>query len=238
MGPTRVSIIGSAGRLGDGEKMSRELFHLMVRKAEFLITEVFKLTKSDVTLVSGGSAWADHVAVRLWLESVTNAANPDSFSGLRLYLPCAFDMTTNGPSPMFYGSVGATLNVLHTSFTNKMKGEFDSRTDIICAHALGAELDFRFPGFHNRNSQIGLSEYIIAFTWRDSTVCPQAGGTRHTWDNSATVNKIHVPLSSLPNMNSVISTYSGTKRPSVNMEERGEGLRRKEVLIEDDSYNT
>jgi len=232
MGPTRVSIIGSAGRLGDGEKMSRDLFHLMVRKAEFLISEVFKLAKSDVTLVSGGSAWADHVAVRLWLESVTNADNPDSFSGLRLYLPCAFDMTTNGPSPMFYGSVGATLNVLH------MKGEFDSRTDIICAHALGAELNFRFPGFHNRNRQIGLSEYIIAFTWSNSTVCPKAGGTRHTWDNSATVNKIHVPLSSLPNMNSVTSTYSGTKRPSVNKVEKEEGLKRKEVLIEDDSYNT
>lgn len=237
MGPIRVSIIGSAGRLGDGERMSRDLFLLMVRKAEHLISNVFKLTKSDVTLISGGSAWADHVAVRLWLESVTDADSPDSFSGLRLYLPCAFDNTSNGSPPMFHGSVGKRLNELHVSFTSKMKCEFDSRTDIVCAHALGAELNYQYPGFHNRNRQIGQSEYIIAFTWSESTVFPKAGGTKHTWDNSATVNKIHVPLSSLIKSNPVIAAYNMTKPTTNNKEQNTVGLKRKEAPTIDHSSN-
>ena len=235
MGLTRVSIIGSAGRLGDGERMSRDLFISMVRKAEHLISNVFKLTKSDVALISGGSAWADHVAVRLWLESVADTDSPDSFSGLRLYLPCAFDSTSDGSPPMFHGSVGERLNELHASFTNKMKCEFDSRTDIVCAHALGAELNYQYPGFHNRNRQIGQSEYIIAFTWGESNVFPKAGGTKHTWDNSATVNKIHIPLSSLVQANPVIAAYNMTKPTTSNKEENAVGLKRKEAPIEDHS---
>lgn len=227
MGLTRVSIIGSAGRLGDGEKMNRHLFNQMVRKTESLKTDVFGLARPDVILVSGGSAWADHVAVRLWLESVAHIDDPDCYAGLRLFLPCGFDACADNTSPKFCGKDGEVLNTLHMNFTEKMKGEFDSRADIACAHALGAELNCCFPGFHNRNRQVAQSEYVIAFTWSDDVASPKPGGSKHTWDSSAAVEKIHVPLSSLQCNNPIISAYN----TNIPMSNKGiaKGVKRKEV---------
>ena len=53
-----VSIIGSAGRRGGAEKMTRELYWNMVDKAQQVIAENFKLEPERVHLVSGGAAWA------------------------------------------------------------------------------------------------------------------------------------------------------------------------------------
>lgn len=55
---TTVSIIGSAGRRGDADKMTKELYWRMVEEAERVITEEFRLDLARVHLVSGGAAWA------------------------------------------------------------------------------------------------------------------------------------------------------------------------------------
>ena len=53
-----VSIIGSAGRRGDGRKMTKQLFSKMVDKAKAVIQDDFKLDLGGVHVVSGGAAWA------------------------------------------------------------------------------------------------------------------------------------------------------------------------------------
>eukprot|EP01031_Cornospumella_fuschlensis_P025223 gene25223-30465_t len=175
--------------------MDKALFNLMLRRTEQLIAEEFKLTKSNVVLVSGGSAWADHIAVRLWLESMLSCNDSDNYAGLNLFLPCDFDLTAT--SLKFRGYVGETLNKLHAEFTRKMKNEFDSQADLLCALALGADVNCSFPGFFNRNMQVAKSEYVIAYTWGESIALPKGGGTKHTWSQCVTKNKVHVPLSSL-----------------------------------------
>ena len=53
-----VSIVGSAGRRGDGKKMTKTLFKRMVEKAKEVITEDFGLDLDKIHLVSGGAAWS------------------------------------------------------------------------------------------------------------------------------------------------------------------------------------
>jgi hypothetical protein len=51
------------------------LFGLMCESALKAIAADWKLAPETVRLVSGGSAWADHVAVRLYLDSVCGDDN-------------------------------------------------------------------------------------------------------------------------------------------------------------------
>lgn len=191
----RVSIIGTAGRKEDARKMNRALFHRMVETAQEIITGTFRLKNSDVVLVSGGSAWADHVAVRLWLESAAAASTEEEEEEQ----PLPEEEEEDGGGLLFMpdSATGATLNELHRAFSAAMAGGFHSRADLLRAWALGAELDCVHPGFLNRNLQIAKSEYVIAFTWGDSPRQPKEGGTKHTWDHCAhATKKVHVPLRS------------------------------------------
>ena len=53
-----VGVIGSAGRLGDSEKMTGALYERMLEKLKKVIMEDFKLDLKEVRLISGGAAWA------------------------------------------------------------------------------------------------------------------------------------------------------------------------------------
>ena len=78
-GTMRVAVVGIAGRDRDMKKfLTRRLFESMVQ------TIARKLTRPNETvLISGGAAWADHVAVTLFLRG--------KVAGLELHLPCEWD---------------------------------------------------------------------------------------------------------------------------------------------------
>lgn len=58
------SIIGTAGRGGkDQTKLTKSIYDKAIDKAKQVITERFKLTLTDVHLVSGGAAWAGNKAL-------------------------------------------------------------------------------------------------------------------------------------------------------------------------------
>jgi hypothetical protein len=68
MAVTSVAIIGTAGRGGNAQRLTPAHFTSMVNAARIIISHVLQLSPSEVQLVSGGSSYADHVAVLLDLD--------------------------------------------------------------------------------------------------------------------------------------------------------------------------
>lgn len=144
-----------------------------------------------------------------------------------LYLPCNFSVLDD--AVMFHGCAGDTLNNLHEAFNKKMENELNSGTDLLCAQALGADLNCNYPGFLNRNLQVAKSEYIIAFTWGNSCNSPKEGGTKHTWDHCLSPHKIHIPLSTLSRTNPILEAFANNKS--------GDEIRHKRKISTHDSDN-
>ena len=75
-----LAIVGSAGRKDDSKRLSISHFESMYGIGKGLIDILKDVNYRPTVLVSGGAAWADHIAVRLFLDGVVNK--------LRLFLPC------------------------------------------------------------------------------------------------------------------------------------------------------
>lgn len=184
-----VSIIGTAGRKDDGPRMTAVLFQHMIEHAKTLLP---KLNRGQtLRLVSGGAAWADHVAVMLFLE------NPTAYSGLTIYSPAPWNNTTHAysvaPTSPQQFDAGSISNYYHGLFSQVIGR--NTLLDIERAIALGAVFDTSRKGFKPRNTQVAKSDYLIAFTWGINE--PADGGTGDTWAKSKALYKIHVPLSTL-----------------------------------------
>jgi hypothetical protein len=181
-----VAIVGTAGRGAVANSMNVSLFSKMIHTAQELIKKELKLSPSEVVLVSGGAAWADHVAIRLFFDG--------NFGGLTLHYPCEWDCKNTqfhetGTSS-WRTNPGRSANRYHGQFTEKIG--VSSLLELKHAHAHGAIVQVH-DGFHARNAAIAKAEYLIAFTWASSpnTI---TGGTKHTWNLSSSHTKIHVSL--------------------------------------------
>ena len=188
-----IAVIGTAGRdtydgaKVDGSRIQPEDFAAM--KAHV----VSKITP-EVVLVSGGAAWADHVAVQLFLEG--------KVSGLILHLPAEINPKTGMFYDAGYGSVGYTANRLHRAFAKKMDMSSDRATleEISKAIEMGATVtygDGEAPSsvgwgeeseFKKRNSKVAADTTagVFAFTFDPKTgksgmTEPGDGGTKDTW---------------------------------------------------------
>ena len=180
----RVAIVGTAGRGDDTARMSLALHEAMLLDAG---ERIVRCWGRPVHLISGGAAWADHVAVGLYLYGLA--------SKLTLYLPAPLDVQTgrfaeHGGWP----DVGRTANYYHDIF-RRMTG-IDGRAQIREAQARGAELDTGPGGFKARNMKVahGCTE-LWAYTWGQGAE-PKDGGTAHTWGATARQRKpvLHVSL--------------------------------------------
>lgn len=182
-----VAIIGTCGRTG-GDKLSPTIFNWMYEAARTTITSRFGLSPTNVQVVSGGAAWADHVAVRLFLD--------DYVPALTLHLPVALEETAFATNDTwsFKTNPGYSANKYHKSFTDAMG--VDTIAELHAAIDKGAETHV-YKGFHARNRVVSKAEYMIAFTWGEGNV-PAKGGTAHTWGLSISSSKVHIPLASLP----------------------------------------
>jgi len=159
------AIIGTAGRNEDGDKLTLEHYNFM-----------YKMAKKRVgkTVISGGSAWVDHVAVRLF--------NRGHCEKLILYLPFQFK---KGKFTDNY------LNSLHKKFSDKCG--IDSLAEISEAIDNGCKVIIG-NGFLDRNTMIAKKcTDVLAFTFGSGKV-PKPGGTRDTWDKVKHNNKVHVSL--------------------------------------------
>lgn len=176
-----ISIIGSADL-----NVAADKFEVMVNTAESIIT-AFNLPWDQITLVSGGAAWADHVAVMVSLRHNTK---------LKLFLPCEWiphDDSGNYADTHVRDwrvNPGYLANLYHMKFSVALKR--DTLQDIETARRNGALIDVS-PGFHKRNLKVAKSDFLIAFTSSHTNEPPPKGGTRHTW-NACKVPKVHVSL--------------------------------------------
>lgn len=165
------SIVGTAGRKDDKEKLSKSHFEAMCLVAEGLLEQFAESNYPVTHLVSGGAAWADHVAVSLFLKKKA--------PHLRLFLPCLWDSGSfkdNGQDN-WSQNPGRTANSLHKGF--QMKTLINSLTEIQIAKNEGAELIEVTRGFHARNALVAKSDLLLAMTFGDKNIVKD-GGTAHT----------------------------------------------------------
>ena len=193
----RVAIIGTAGRINDARNrtLSLKLYQAMIEAAARCIEDTFGLDLRECVLVSGGAAWADHVAVDLFLQKRVR--------GLTLLLPSnltavpgAFGYVDTGVVD-FIKNPGGTSNHYHRLFSKKLGR--NSLEDLHRARDAGAHIDVSTPGFFARNGGIARHcTHMIAFTWSTNGV-PSDGGTLKTWKQCKLdpEHKKHIALGSL-----------------------------------------
>lgn len=180
---TSVAIIGTAGR--DKERTyDLDLWCKMWADAckRFSEGKVYHI-------VSGGAAWADHLAVELFLAKKAEK--------LTLHFPAPFKRGVFfGPSD----SSASAANYYHEKFT-KATG-IDSRRQLQEAiQTSGCDYTDQPPasgygGMFARNLLVAEDvEACLAYTWGAGQE-PADGGTKFTWDK-ITGRKVHVSLASL-----------------------------------------
>lgn len=184
---TTISVIGSAGRQADSSLVTANKWQWMFDQ----LKKEIKKIEGPITLVSGGAAFSDHLAVRYWLEF-------DKIN-IKLCLPCRWDPSKtqfldNGSSD-WRVNPGKTANYYHHQFSEAV--DIDSLAQLGTVHRFQKppEICFldHYKGFHDRNSVVANSDYIIAFT-NSSTGSPKDGGTADTYNKAKTINKIHIDI--------------------------------------------
>jgi hypothetical protein len=150
----RLVVIGTAGRGDDADRMSLALYDRMYQA----LVDLVERWKPD-TLVSGGAAWADHLAVRGYLEGLV--------PNLLLFLPAEFRLELGKPAflpnPKVQFNPGRTLNNYHEAF--RQRTGIDSLAELAEALRRGAIVEVH-PGFHRRNSEVAdHGDGLASFTF-------------------------------------------------------------------------
>lgn len=189
-----LAVIGTAGRGTDAAKLSRPLYDAMYDRT---LSAMREWGVRD--LVSGGAAWADHLAVRAFLKGEAET--------LRLFLPARFaDGRFSGPP----ADAARTANHYHAEFSRILG--IDTLSQIEEAIRRGAVVSFH-AGFKTRNLEVAaVASRVLAFTFgagREPAVAVETdeafgsaldaglkdGGTAHTWAQSWRADaKLHVDL--------------------------------------------
>lgn len=177
----KLAVIGTAGR-DKTAPMTRQLWDAMTNDLHA------RLAPDDV-LVSGGAAWADHLAVHAYLNGWCER--------LELYLPAPM---VAGRYVGAFKTAGSTAAYYHDRFSAAI-GE-DSQAQIACAIEHGAVAEFEPVSFGAgamfvRNAKIArVATALIAYTFGDGDE-PLPGGTLDTWNKSGAQEKQHVRLKTL-----------------------------------------
>ena len=174
-----VGIIGTAGRRGDGARLTEGDYR-------FLVRYIGGAVKPNDVLISGGAAWADHVAVQLFLDG--------KVGGLVLHLPAELIVGPDGKLTFRnggFGTAGSTANYYHSLFDKALKVESGfSLKQIQEAIDRGAVVTFGDgtqgnEGMKARNSLVARDarDFLVAMTFDPNmkTQTPRDGGTADTW---------------------------------------------------------
>ncbi len=189
-----IGIIGTAGRNDDAFKLSARSFIKMGEFVHDIVTNRLQIQWNDVDLISGGAAWADHLAVHHFLRGCGKS--------LTLALPCSWDFTNrrfaDTGSYDWRTNPGATANKHHLSFSTRCGfRSLDELHEALsrpnCTFDIGS-------GFHDRNTYIAeRCDALIAFTFGNGAILKD-GGTADTMGKflklHGSVGAFHVDLNS------------------------------------------
>jgi DNA helicase-2/ATP-dependent DNA helicase PcrA len=180
----RVAVIGTAGR-------GKEQAHLLTADLwDTMLEHARGQVRGNDHLVSGGAAWADHLAVELYLER--------RVAGLTLHLPAPLD--ARGRFIGEFGTSGGAANHYHERF--RQCTGIDGLTRIKQALARGAQHTVQpaasgYSAMNARNSLVASEcDTLLAYTWAEAG-CPADGGTLHTWQLAAHAKREHFGLHDL-----------------------------------------
>ena len=177
-----VSIIGTAGRKADGERLTRGLYLGVMSRVVGELER--RLPAGGWCLQSGGAAWMDHIAVQLFLHDSRAAS-------LILRLPASLSTICDGSVFNGMSTEGRISNFYHLKFMDKTG--FKPREDIRQAIERGAILTVH-GGFHERNLRVAQCDLLIASTFAEGDT-PKDGGTKHTWSHARQdAIKVHIPV--------------------------------------------
>jgi hypothetical protein len=173
----KLAIIGTAGRKDDAKKLSANSMKIM-KKAVITFLKEHAPKDQKVQLVSGGAAWADHVAVQLFL-------NYPNRTKLKLHLPCKFRAELH-PGYLdtkefnFRTNPGGTCNYYHQKCGNQVyASKYATLKEIEKAINAGADVEITH-GLHARNSKVAQeADWLIAFTFGNGAQL-KPGGTQDT----------------------------------------------------------
>jgi hypothetical protein len=184
MQQVKLAIVGTSGRdKDDANKLEKKHMEWMKSMVECYISEILKINKDQVILVSGGSAWADHVAVQLYRDG--------GFAGLELYIPSGFNTKLHQYMNTYEGRL---LNALHKQCQDKTGYPIFEELTSVNSKKKGVSIVIH-RHFKPRNTLIAKNcDHIIAFTFNKTE--PMGGGTLDTWNKVSHTNKIHFDLSS------------------------------------------
>lgn len=167
-----ISIAGSAGRKDDGYKLHAGLY-ASAQDAVTNLLATFREDGSQIHLVSGGAAYMDHLAVRIFLAGLADK--------LTLHLPCKWDRVHRRLEDTgefnWAKNPGGTANALHRKFQKKTG--VDSFGEMAKAIAHPNCTVTVSPGFHARNVLMAESDILIALTFGHGAKVKD-GGTAHT----------------------------------------------------------
>src|ERR1035437_3589530 len=162
-----LAIVGTAGRKDDEKRLTKKHFEAMCLVSEGLIEQINESNYPITHLVSGGAAWADHSAVRLFLDK--------KVPHLRLFLPAAWENGSyhdNGNTDA-YENPGKTANYYHKLF--QQRTNINGLSDIQISKAYGAELIPVLRGFYARNALVSKSDFILAITFGNERMVKEGG---------------------------------------------------------------
>jgi hypothetical protein len=151
-----------------------------------MVADAMQRIKKGSHLVSGGAAWADHLAVHLFL--LGHAAE------LTLHLPAPI---RNGWFQGPHKSAASAANYYHGLFSvvlgRQSIGEIILAASKPGCHGTTEPEGPGYAGMFNRNSKVAKADGMLAYTWGETSERPADGGTLDTW-NKCFGEKIHVPL--------------------------------------------
>ncbi|ANB50478.1 hypothetical protein [Powai lake megavirus] len=172
---TKLAIIGISGR---NHNPIIEHYNWMIDNIEIYNELILCQKPENIILVSGGSSWADHIAISLFLTG--------KFKGLHLYLPTYFNCSENKYINDYQGLM---LNDLHTNFS-KIIG-INSLDQLSKAINNPNCITNIHKGFFERNTKIAqYCDHLIAFSFGDIPT----GGTLDTWKKIKHNNKTNINL--------------------------------------------
>lgn len=157
----KVAVIGTAGRGSDFDRLSPFDFGRMCNTVRGILNDITK----EPYLVSGGAAWADHVAVNLYNLGIVNY--------LDLHLPAKWDYTEGWFEQT---AAGITSNKYHQRFSAKVGISSLNELELALSRCRSTVSN----GFFARNNDVAKAQAVIALTFGDGSKLKD-GGTANTF---------------------------------------------------------